>query len=75
MRGWMRRLRSKSRPRDPDFKLSAVRLHGEAAGQSVLDESLLKAEHRGRFTARYSFVPNAHGLKAGDVVAVLGRGR
>ena len=53
---------------DPDFALSAVRLHGEAAGQSVLDESLLKAEHRGRFTARYSFVPNAHGLKAGDVV-------
>ena len=59
---------------DPDFKLSAVRLHGEAAGQSVLDESLLKAEHRGRFTTRYSFVPNAHGLKAGDVVQLLGRG-
>src|SRR6185436_11758159 len=53
---------------DPDFKLSAVRLRGEAAGQSVLDESLLKAEHKGRFTARYLFVPNAHGLKAGDVV-------
>jgi hypothetical protein len=54
--------------RDPDFALSMVRLHGEAAGQSVLDESLLKAEHRGRFTARYSFVANAHGLKAGDEV-------
>ena len=54
--------------RDPDFALSSVRLHGEAGGQSVLDESLLKGEHRGRFTTRYSFVPNAHGLKAGDVV-------
>ena len=54
--------------RDPDFALSAVRLRGEVAGRTVLDESLLKAEHRGRFTARYSFVPNAHGLKAGDVV-------
>ncbi len=54
--------------RDPDFALSTVRLHGEAAGRRVLDESLLKAEHRGRFTTRYSFVPNAHGLKAGDVV-------
>src|SRR4051812_31605488 len=54
--------------RDPDFALSIVRLHGEAAGQTVLDESLLKAEHRGRFTARYSFVPNVHGLKAGDTM-------
>ena len=54
--------------RDPDFALSTVRLHGEAAGQSVLDETLLKAEHRGRFTKRYSFVPSAKGLKAGDTI-------
>jgi hypothetical protein len=54
--------------RDPDFLLSAVRLRGEAAGQSVLDEPLLKGEYKGRFTSRYSFVANAHGLHAGDVV-------
>lgn len=53
---------------DPDFKLSAVRLRGKVAEQSVLDESLLKAEHKGRFTARYLFVPDAHGLKAGDTL-------
>ncbi len=54
--------------RDPDFALAGVRLRGEVAHQSVLDESLLKGEHRGRFTTRYSFVTSARGLKIGDTV-------
>jgi hypothetical protein len=54
--------------RDPDFALSAVRLHGETPGQTVLDELLLKAEHKGKFTTRYSFVAKAHGLHSGDVM-------
>ncbi len=54
--------------RDPDFALSAVRLRGEVAGREVLDEALLKGERRGKFTANYSFLPNAHGLHVGDVM-------
>ncbi|MCI0335163.1 MAG: hypothetical protein L0228_18295 [Planctomycetes bacterium] len=51
-----------------DFALADVRLHGEATGHSVMDEPLLKLDHKGRFTARYQFTPSAHGLRAGDVV-------
>lgn len=54
--------------RDPDFALSAVRLRGEVAGHVVLDEPLLKSEHRGRFAGRYVLTPSAHELKAGDVL-------
>ena len=54
--------------RDPDFALAGVRLHGEVAHQSMLDESLLKGEHRGKYTTRYTFTPTAHGLKIGDIV-------
>ena len=54
---------------DPDFALSEVRLKGEAAGQTVLDESLLGKEHTGRFTGRLMFTPAEHGLKAGDVLS------
>jgi hypothetical protein len=54
--------------RDPDFALSAVRLRGDAAGRVALDERLLKSEHRGQLTAKYQFMPSAHGLKAGDVL-------
>lgn len=54
--------------RDPDFALSSVRLRGEVAGRVVIDQPLLEGEHRGRFTARYSFTPSAHHLSAGDVV-------
>ncbi len=54
--------------RDPDFALAAVRLQGEVAHQSVLDESLLKGEHHGKFATRYSFIPSARGLKVGDTV-------
>lgn len=53
---------------DPDFKLSAVRLRADSGGLLVLNEPLLKSVHRGRFTARFAFTPNAHRLKAGDVV-------
>ncbi|HEX5470249.1 MAG TPA: hypothetical protein VFW73_00090, partial [Lacipirellulaceae bacterium] len=53
---------------DPDFALSAVRLRGEVAGREVLDEALLKGERRGKYTTRYSFVPNVHGLHVGDVM-------
>ncbi len=53
---------------DPDFALAEVRLHGEVAGRSVIDEPLLAREHTGRFTGRYQFKPSAKGLKSGDVV-------
>jgi hypothetical protein len=54
--------------RDPDFALSEVRLKGDAAGHTVLDEPLLSKEHTGRFTGRLQFTPSEHGLKAGDVM-------
>ncbi len=53
---------------DPDFALSAVRLRGQVADRSVIDEPLLKGEHRGQFNSRYVLTPGAHGLKAGDVL-------
>ena len=53
---------------DPDFALADVRLHGEVAGQPVLDEPLLNRQHTGPFTGRYQFTPSAHDLRAGDVV-------
>jgi hypothetical protein len=53
---------------DPDFALAEVRLRGEVAGRSVIDEPLLAREHTGRFTGRYQFKPSTKGLKAGDVV-------
>jgi len=54
--------------RDPDFMLSAVRLRGQTGGRDVLDEKLLKAEHRGQFTGTYKLMPKLAGLKAGDEV-------
>ncbi|MEX2091209.1 MAG: hypothetical protein WD971_00955 [Pirellulales bacterium] len=54
--------------RDPDFALAEVRLHGDAAGRTVLDERLLAEKHTGRFTGRRSFTPSEHDLQAGDVV-------
>jgi hypothetical protein len=54
--------------RDPDFELSEVRLKGDAAGRTVLDESLLSKEQSGRFTGRFQVTPAQHGLKAGDVL-------
>ncbi len=59
--------------RDPDFALSAVRLRGEVAGRSVMDEQLLKGDRRGRFTARYSFVPGCARFAGRRCDAVLGR--
>jgi hypothetical protein len=53
---------------DPDFALADVRLRGQAAGRDVLEQPLLKQNHKGRFTARYQFTPGKHDLKAGDVV-------
>jgi hypothetical protein len=54
--------------RDPDFALTEVRLRGEAIGRPNIDVPLLRKEHVGRFTGRYSFTPKAHQLRAGDVV-------
>ena len=54
--------------RDPDFALSAVRLHGDAAGRPQIDVPLLEKEHTGKFTGRYRFTPREHNLQAGDVV-------
>ena len=54
--------------RDPDFALRDVRVQGEASGRQVLDESLLAEQRTGRFTGRYLFTPNEHGLRVGDTV-------
>lgn len=54
--------------RDPDFALGGVRLRGEVAGREAFDESLLTADHTGRFTGRFQFSPSKHDLKPGDVV-------
>ncbi|MEX2317921.1 MAG: hypothetical protein WD669_12260 [Pirellulales bacterium] len=54
--------------RDPDFALSAVRLHGAAVGRPEIDVPLLSQERPGPFTGRYSFTPKDHQLRAGDIV-------
>jgi hypothetical protein len=54
--------------RDPDFALGEVRLQGESAGHSVVNELLSKQDHIGRFTGRFLFTPDEHGLHAGDIV-------
>ncbi len=55
--------------RDPDFALAEVRLRGEVAGRSAIDNVLLAVkEHTGRFTTRYEFTPGTHNLRVGDVV-------
>ena len=60
--------------RDPDFALSAVRLRGDAAGRVVLDERLLKSEHRGQLTPISIHAERAR-TQGGRRAAVLGRGR
>jgi hypothetical protein len=54
--------------RDPDFSLSAVRLHGAAVGRPEIDVPLLAKERPGPFTGRYPFTPREHQLRAGDLV-------
>src|SRR5262249_44282631 len=59
--------------RDPDFALSAVRLHGEVGKGEVekregLNEALLGGEDKGRFAGRYSLILAKHDLHAGDLL-------
>ncbi|MEM8864771.1 MAG: hypothetical protein AAGF31_04420, partial [Planctomycetota bacterium] len=54
--------------RDPDFGLDRVQIIGESLGDPVFDQTLLNTRHEGRFTARWTFVPEEHDLQVGDVV-------
>ena len=44
--------------RDPDFGLAEVRLRGDVAGRTVVDEPRLTKPHTGRFTDRFQFTPS-----------------
>lgn len=53
---------------DPDFALADARIRGQVAGRETLDQPLLAQPHKGRFSGKYEFTPNEHGLKSGDIV-------
>lgn len=54
--------------RDPDYALKRVRLVGEAGGQQVLGQDLLRGDGKGGFKAETEIVPQAIGLRPGDVL-------
>jgi hypothetical protein len=62
------RVRVAIEARDPDYALKRVRLVGEAAGKQVLEQDLLRGDGKGGFKAETEIVPQAIGLRPGDVL-------
>lgn len=54
--------------RDPDFALHNVAVLGEVAGERVMKESLLSADHTGRFAGSLKIVPADLRLREGDIL-------
>jgi hypothetical protein len=66
--GLNQRVRVAIEARDPDYALKRVRLLGEAGGKQVLEQDLLRGDGKGGFKAESEIVPQAIGLRPGDVL-------
>ncbi|MDG2384608.1 MAG: hypothetical protein P8N76_23265, partial [Pirellulaceae bacterium] len=63
-----RKMMIEVRALDPDFALTAVRLHAAAGGLELLKQPLLDAPHQGQGVFVYELQPNRLGLTAGDTL-------